>query len=127
MDRLVPTKWLHGCCVGCDEDSVYQIHLWHCAKPDKVCVVGCPGYFVAKPWDTSMLSSVALNASDEVRVARGMFARNRMMCHEAEALVACPFQAEHQESGGTWFTIDHMKTLGKPVFVIEPMGEVREE
>lgn len=60
--------------------------------------------------------------ADEIRPEKTHFARNRDIVNETDFLVACPPTEEHQPRGGTWYTIDFAKKVGKPIALILPSG-----
>ena len=59
----------------------------------------------------------AFHASDEVREPLSYFARNRKIVDECDVLLVLPYQKEHQNHGGTWYTHDYAVKKGKPVVV----------
>lgn len=45
--------------------------------------------------------------SDEQRIPQTYFKRNREIVDETDVLFVVPFQNEHQNNGGTWYTYDY--------------------
>ena len=53
--------------------------------------------------------------------------RNTIIAHRSERLVACPHEAEERRRGGTWMTVRLARRQGRPVTLILPSGEIKEE
>ena len=70
----------------------------------------------AKPWR-------AWFQSDETRAPKSYFARNRDIVEECDVLIGCPSQTRHMY-GGTWYTIDHARQVGRRVILITPDGVI---
>lgn len=65
---------------------------------------------------------------DEVLKPLPYLTRNRDIVEESNIIVACPKEFEHQPRGGTWYTIDYARKVGKPLLIIYPDGSrVRNE
>jgi hypothetical protein len=62
----------------------------------------------------------AFHESDEVREPFSYFERNRHIVHEADILLVIPWEDSPQPTGGTWYTHDFAKKVGKEFKVIYP-------
>lgn len=58
--------------------------------------------------------------SDETRELFSYFARNRNIVNETDVLLVVPYQMEWQSNGGTWYTHDYAKKVGKPIYIFWP-------
>lgn len=102
----------HGACVGADEEAAVRAAangLWTVAHP---------------PVDGKLLSSRALEVSDEVEDADEYLARNRAIVDGTDVLVAMPRTAAEQRRSGTWSTVRYASSLGRPVVLVLPDGAV---
>lgn len=57
---------------------------------------------------------------DESREPAGYLQRDRAIVDACDVLLVCPLQMEWQPKGGTWYTHDYAKKIGKPFNVIWP-------
>lgn len=99
------TELHHGDCVGVDAEVAEiakNLHL----------------FVVNHPPTESVLR--AFHASDETREPATYFARNRNIVNETDLLIVVPYQSEPQKNGGTWYTHDYAKKVGKPVRIFYP-------
>lgn len=53
--------------------------------------------------------------------------RNCNIVTRCSQLLACPFEADEQPKGGTWFTIRYARAVCRPVAIILPNGLIRLE
>jgi hypothetical protein len=146
IGRLLPTVWLHGACVGADEDGVIAVRMWASGIPEEVCpnpnpgpgdvrpeparevrVIALPGHSANGPADHALQSRFALENSDEVRLPLAHFARNREIVKQCEVLVACPGGMAEQSKGGTWYTVQCARRAGKRLVILWPDGTSEEE
>jgi hypothetical protein len=58
--------------------------------------------------------------SDETREPKSYFARNRNIVDETELLIVVPYQKEHQDHGGTWYTYDYATKKNKTTKLFLP-------
>ena len=58
---------------------------------------------------------------DEIREPDNYFARNRHIVNASEVLIGTPATA-YESRGGTWYTINYGKRVGKPVYILYPDG-----
>jgi len=61
---------------------------------------------------------------DELREPKGYLERDDDIVDETDELIATPKEFEPQDRGGTWYTINYAKRVGKPVTIIYPDGSV---
>jgi hypothetical protein len=112
---LKPLYFLHGDCIGADDDAAHLVSL---NDPETV-IVALPG---------PEKEMRAFNqCSDEVRPVKTHFARNRDIVDETDLLIATPQQDAHQPKGGTWYTVDYALKKGKRVVMIWPDGTVDQD
>jgi hypothetical protein len=110
----------HGDCVGSDA----QFHfLMRCFDED-IPIIGHPGFSAKSPDDTI---NRAFCGVDETREAKSHFARNRDIVNESDILIATPPTMNELPNGGTWYTINYARKVGKPRIIIWPDGSVNEE
>lgn len=100
----------HGDCIGVDVQAATiaaEFGFWTVCHP---------------PIKTELRG---FHKSDEFKVAKGYFARNRDIVDAADEVIVVPFQDSHQNNGGTWYTHDYARKLGKPITIIWPTQEGR--
>lgn len=68
----------------------------------------------------------AFHKSDETREPLTYFARNRNIVDETDLLIVVPYQNEHMENGGTWYTHDYALKKKKSRVILFPDGRVIE-
>ena len=102
----------HGDCVGADADGhdVADEHNFHI-------VIHPPVKNDLRAWKDG----------DEVREPNTYFARNRNIVNETDILYACPPTDEELKKGGTWYTINYARKVGKPVRIFWPYGRATHE
>ena len=102
----------HGACVGADEQMSSRAAasgLWTVAHP---------------PSNGALLSSRALDVSDEVEDPQPYLVRNRSIVDAVDVLVALPRTAEEERRSGTWSTVRYATSRGVPVVLVLPDGSV---
>jgi len=62
----------------------------------------------------------AFHKSDIISLPRGYFERNRDIVNGSEVLIVIPWQMEHSDNGGTWYTHDYAIKTKKPVLIFWP-------
>ncbi len=110
MRHFTPTEFHHGDCVGADADAHEMA--------EKYCHI-----VVHPPIDSTHR---ARKLGRVMCQPKTYFARNRDIVNDTDRMIATPMQAEHQDRGGTWYTIDFARKKGKPVAVINPDGTLSE-
>lgn len=66
----------------------------------------------------------AFRTGNENREPKTHFARNRSIVDESDVVVVVPFQNEHQDRGGTWYTHDYAVKKKKRVIVFYPDADM---
>lgn len=102
----------HGDCVGADADA-HEI-----ARQ-------LGGHVVIHPPVSE--SHRANCAGDELRARKTHFARNRDIVQETKILIATPFTMQEEDRGGTWYTVNYARKVGRWLIIIWPDGSVKEE
>ena len=107
------TTWLHhGCCVGVDENAhwlAFELGIGSVGHP---------------PTDTSLQMAMYDDSFQfiDLKEPKPYHDRNRDIVNETIELWAFP--ASRTQKGGTWYTINYAKQVGKPVIIVYPDGEV---
>jgi hypothetical protein len=101
------SKLHHGDCVGVD---------------DEVATLAASLGFATVCHPPTKTELRAYHSSDEFREPLSYFARNRQIVNECDVLMVVPYQNEWQNHGGTWYTHDYAKKIGKPLTVFFPNG-----
>lgn len=104
-------RFLEGDCVGADEEAAALAKFIDA----RTCVIALPG---------PGMTMRAYAPADEVRPIKTHFARNRDIVKECAVLLACPGEMTEQARGGTWYTINYAKKVGKPVRILWPDGSM---
>ncbi len=108
-NELDMTEFHHGDCVGADAEA-----------HDLVVGGGPPATIhVHPPVDAAHR---AWKRGDVEHKPLTHFARNRRIVLACDVLVGASVSAERLTSGGTWYTIDFARKLGKRTIVIWPDG-----
>jgi hypothetical protein len=110
LDHFNATTLHHGDCVGADADA-------HDIAAEKGRMI------TIHPPEKDELRAFKREEGDEEREPKGYFARNRDIVNESEILFGFP-KTMFETSGGTWYTINYGKRIGKPVYVVLPDGSV---
>lgn len=103
----------HGDCVGADAD-------FHAIS------AGLGHGIVIHPPDESRHRAFCRTDGflDEVLDPLPYLVRNRAIVRASAVLIATPFEASEQPTGGTWFTIAYARQRNMPVRVVWPDGTV---
>lgn len=95
----------HGDCLGVDVEvaAIAKHNGWRivCHPPVKT---ESQGYF----------------GGDEIREPKGYLERDRNIVDECDLLLVVPLQDSWQPKGGTWYTHDYAKRIGKPIKMFWP-------
>lgn len=101
----------HGVCIGADID----FHAICRAINPSIFIVGHPGKgMYDKPGIRPNRGSVVL---DQEEPEDTHFSRNRKIVDTSDILLACPYNDNGE--GGTWYTINYAKKVGKTVIIFE--------
>jgi hypothetical protein len=106
----------HGDCIGADS-MFHDIARFHDAR-----VTIHPGQSSNHEAHRDKLR--AFRHGDITHAPLGHFARNRVIVTEADVMIGTPLEMTHQDRGGTWFTIDYAKKVGRPLAIVLRGGEV---
>lgn len=101
----------HGDCVGADSDA-HDI----ADECGYAVVIHPPTDYKLRAWRSVPLHMMKMEQSH--------FARNRAIVNDTISLIATPFEAEPQSRGGTWYTINFARRMGKVVVLIRPDGTI---
>ncbi len=109
---LTPTEFHHGDCVGADSDA------------HDIATKYCPTIVIHPPVDSTHRAN---RQAQVILSEKTHFARNRDIVKGCNLLIATPLTAEHQERGGTWYTIDYAEKISKSTIIINPDGSLNTE
>ncbi len=112
LSKLCPDKVHHGDCVGSDA-NFHQV-----ARQMFFYVVRHP------PID---LEQRAFCDFDEDRSAEEYLHRNRNIVDETDLLIAVSRSTEEILRSGTWSTIRYAHSQHKPIYIVLPNGDIKEE
>lgn len=105
--NIVDHRYLHhGDCVGVDTEVAKLAYSFDykvvCHPPEKTDLVGDfkDNYKTFNP--------------------KSYFARNRDIVDTCDELLVVPYQNEHQDNGGTWYTFDYAVKKKKDITVVYP-------
>lgn len=108
----LPTEFHHGSCKGADIEAAMIVRKIFMVHVPIICHPGPDG-------DPCQYES----GVDDLRHApKTHFARNRDIVNQTDMLIACPCDMSEQSRGGTWYTVNYAKKVGKPVTIIWPDG-----
>ena len=110
-----PALLHHGCCVGVDEEAHWI------AFELGISAVGHP------PTDTRLMMEIPPEPESdifflEIREPFDYLARDRHIAEASDWLLGFP--KDNSGKGGTWYTIDYARSIGKPVIVVHRDGTV---
>jgi hypothetical protein len=107
--QFAPAEFHHGDCVGSDDEAATTVDAF---SPASSIVLHPPARKEFR----------AFNCATRYCLPKQYLARNRDIVDETDMLIATPAEAEHQDRGGTWYTIDYAAKVGKRVIIICPDG-----
>lgn len=113
LDGLGEFELHHGDCVGADAEA-HEISTQ------------LPCQIIIHPPIKKELRAFCSDAF-QIRETQNYFARNRQIVLETELLVACPRLMNEEREGGTWYTINYARKLGRKIYIIWPDGSIAEE
>jgi hypothetical protein len=137
----LPERVLHGGAEGADE----EFHDWiRAADGDRTFIVGHPkpfgtvaieifpaSYVRWEFWRRSEYGSIwGIHPKGSAIVhfhEDDPLIRNRLIAARCDALLATPAEPDEVLRSGTWSTIRYARKEGKPITLILPSGEIREE
>lgn len=107
---------IHGGCLGAD--AHFHELCFHFDIPIEI----YPGYSAKNPDDLSMRAELLATKTHEPMTH---FARNRAIVERCNMMIACP-ATRYETRGGTWYTINHARKVGRPLCVVYPDGSTSE-
>lgn len=110
LEHFKVTTLHHGDCIGADAES-----------HDIASAAGLS--ITIHPPEKDELRAFKREEGDQEREPKNYFARNRDIVNESEILFGFP-KTMFETKGGTWYTINYGKKIGKPVYVVLPDGSV---
>jgi hypothetical protein len=114
IDKLKPTSFIDGCCIGVDEETYLIV------KEMGIQTIGRPGYSALTQENINEFRSVYQR--DIMHMAQTHFARNRDIVKESDIMIAIPYELNGK--GGTNYTIDYSIKMKKPLYIILRNGEI---
>lgn len=110
IDTIVkggPSEFHHGDCVGGDAEAARMASTFGLK-------------IVCHPPDNTNFR--AFSEYDEIRPIAPYYVRNRRIVDETDFLIVMPWQSYDSidRKGGTWYTHDYAKKVGKPIIIIWP-------
>jgi hypothetical protein len=100
----------HGLCIGADAQAHDIVRRYFDST-----IVGHP------PIDTKKM--VKLHC-DELREPKDYIARNHDIVDETPQLVAAPHSKFEKNRSGTWATVRYARKLKRPIYIIQPSGNI---
>ncbi len=126
LKKLQPKVFLHGACVGCDEQAVMDLSQQEVVP----WIVAYPGVSRARG-ESHHRSKIAITLSNEVMPEAGYFTRNKFIVSRADIVVGVTNFLRYEEpewgtGGGTWQTLQFAAQVKKPHVIVWVDGEVEE-
>jgi hypothetical protein len=115
----------HGACVGSDALAAHHVVELFAS----VTIIAHPGRS-AFGGDNEYLDRESLRFAFEVRPEKRHFARNRDIVNETAVLIATPGNGDPitpATKGGTAYTVNYARKLGRPIAIVRPDGTVEYE
>lgn len=112
IQQIQPTYFSHGDCVGADDEAA-----------DIVDNLNLSTYIICHPPAKNKLRAYN-NRWASLRPTKSYLARDRDIVAENDVIIATPAESVPQSRGGTWYTIRYGKSVGKPVYIINPDGSI---
>ncbi len=104
--------FIHGDCVGADAQAAV--------------LAVAAGYKIwIKP--SNIEAKRAWGLSDMVDFPKPPLERNIDIIEASTLMIAAPYESYEMKRSGTWYTIRHAKKLDKPMKIVYPSGEVKED
>ena len=121
INRLKPDVFRHGACRGWDAAAVKVIHELF----PKCEIIAYPGRGAQDGISRLDRDRESIDLSNIVKPEKSHLARNRDIVRDSCKIIGCPPTMDHQNHGGTWFTIDYANKNGKLGVIIGPDGTTR--
>lgn len=113
LASLGMTEAHHGDCIGAD-DEFARIADWM-LDPRRI--------YIHPPVDETH-RAFHVGGLNNLCLPKTYFARNRDIVNASDLLVGCPLTMQEQSQGGTFYTINYARKVGKPVRIVWPDGSV---
>lgn len=110
--ELDPTEVHHGDCIGADTSA-------------HDCAIEINAKIVLHPPKDDELR--AFCQADEEWPEKDYLARDRDIASVCDKLIACPKEDHEIIRSGTWTTVRYARKLHKPITIIWPNGEIKNE
>ena len=104
---------LHGGCVGADMD----FHNLMVEEKERFTIEVYPGHSSGNPSNLKFRGSYE-DEADIIHESQTHFKRNRDIVDKCDVLIATPY-TDHETGGGTWYTINYARKIGKKVIVLK--------
>ena len=129
-----PERFLHGGAVGADTEIDWLVAPWFwengigqnrlmMVMDDSDLPIGV--YPSDTERQTHWTCAVPYGAIREVYDPLPPLKRNRIMARLCDRLIACPAEQYGEVvRSGTWMTVRHARTIGRPVTIVRPDGKV---
>jgi hypothetical protein len=110
-----------------DADEIYEFHHGDCVGADR------QAFQVARDlgWTTFSHPGIggmrAGTPSDVILTPKPLLERDKDIAEVCDYLMATPHTEVEVRRSGTWTTVRYARSLGKPILIILPSGQVKEE
>lgn len=106
----------HGAAKGADAEVAKIMRVTNCH------MTAWPGH--NQDGNSPDQDNESVDISDSVELPLPYFSRNRRIVDATDLLIACPPCWPLPTSGGTLYTINYARKVGKPVLIVDPAGDV---
>lgn len=113
INRLKPTEFHHGDCIGSDETATFMVWRFRCTE--NTIIVGHP---------PDKNNKRAFSFADVWMEPKPYLERNTDIVSDTDYLIATPGGFEEELRSGTWSTIRRARKQNKRQFIIYPDGKV---
>ncbi len=119
IDAVSVKEFLHGDCVGSDEEAHNMVHeLIEIAKGEDIKIVGHPPKY--KGYRAYCKCDVLLKPKEYL-------ARNKDIVDNSEILIATSATDKEKLRSGTWSTVRYARKKNKLIYIIFPNGKIKVE
>ena len=119
IDSISVKEFLHGDCVGSDEEAHNMIHeLIEVAKGEDIKIVGHPPKY--QKYRAFCKCHVLLKPKEYLD-------RNKDIVDSSEILIAVSSTDKEKLRSGTWSTIRYARKKNKLIYIILPNGNIKKE
>lgn len=122
----LPERVLHGGAEGADEE--FHIFVWNRSMRQLVSRLAIEVYPIGEARRVEWREMFGHERGVTLHVETDdPLARNRIIATRCDHLLAFPDSARERMRSGTWATVRYARAAGKPVTLVLPDGQVREE